>query len=72
MAGEPLSRDGEGGDPWAEWYDTYRRQRESRDAQDAALRAGLKRQIGWMSWFIVVWTALVCSACGIVIWFLFS
>ncbi|MGI3903918.1 MAG: hypothetical protein ACRYGP_28905 [Janthinobacterium lividum] len=72
MAGKSLSRKSEGSDPWAEWYDTYRRQRDGQAAADAALHRGLERQIGWMSGFIVVWTALVCSACSLAIWYLFS
>lgn len=72
MAGEPLSREGVGRDPWAEWYDTYRRQRDGHETADKALRQGLTRQIAWISWFIVIWTALICGASGFVIWFLFS
>lgn len=55
-------------DPWAEWYDTYRRQRDGEAVAEAALHAGLKRQIGWITCFIVGWTALVCSATVYVIW----
>lgn len=58
------------GDPWADWYAAYRRQRDGREAAEAALQAGLKRQIGWMSWFIVGWTALVCAATAVVIYVL--
>lgn len=58
------------GDPWAEWYDAYRRQRDGQAAADAALQDGIRRQIGWMSWFIVCWTGLVCVATAIVIWVL--
>ena len=71
MSGKPVQRDGANSDPWADWYDTYRRQRDERDAADTALRVGLKRQIGWISWFIAVWTAVVCGASGFVIWLLF-
>lgn len=71
MSSEPLPRDVARGDPWAEWYDTYRRQRDGGEAADAALQRGLARQIGWMSWFIVIWTVLICGASAFVIWLLF-
>lgn len=57
-------------DPWADWYEAYRRQRDGGAAAEAALQAGLKRQIAWMSWFIVGWTGLVCGATVFVIWLL--
>lgn len=59
-------------DPWAEWYETYRRRRDGSAAAEAALEAGLKRQITWMSWFIVCWTSLVCAATGVIIWLLLT
>ena len=70
MAGQPAPRDGAGSDPWTEWYDAYRRQTDRRVADEVALERGLKRQIGLMSWFIVVWTALICGATAVVIWLL--
>ncbi len=70
MAGQPVPRDGVSDDPWTDWYDAYRRQTSRREAAEAALEAGLKRQIGWMSWFIVAWTAVICAATVFVIWLL--
>lgn len=58
------------GDPWAEWYETYRRRNDGQAAADAALQRGLRRQINWMSWFIVCWTGVVCAATVTVIWLL--
>lgn len=58
-------------DPWAEWYDSYRRQRDGLAAAETALQNDLKRQIAWMSWFIVGWTALICGATLLTIWLLF-
>lgn len=57
-------------DPWDDWYASYRRQRDGSAAAEAALQEDLRRQIGWMSWFIVGWTALVCGATVFVIWLL--
>jgi hypothetical protein len=69
MSRNPVAQD-RGEDPWADWYEAYRRQRDGRAAADAALQEGLQRQIGWMSWFIVIWTAVVCGATVFVIWLL--
>jgi hypothetical protein len=58
-------------DPWGEWYENYRRQRDGSADAEAALAEGLKRQVGYMAWFIVGWTAVVCGATLFTIWFLF-
>ena len=54
------------GDPLG-WYEAWRAQRDGRAAAEAALRRNLERQVRWISWFIVAWTAVVCGATALVI-----
>ena len=50
------------------WYEAWRAQRDGRAAAEAAMRATLKRQVNWISCFIVGWTAVVCGATVLAIW----